>query len=133
MKVKTENPETFQVAINTIAKDKEEKIIVLGLEEIIEILPNMTNNFYAYDCDFKALRDANVKKYICVSKVLAYDNANILVYAGESKDKITIIPTDDDKEMLAELMKYDINNIYLVADIIKYDKVKKCVEDQNGK
>ncbi|MDR0978591.1 MAG: MurT ligase domain-containing protein [Lachnospiraceae bacterium] len=129
LKVKTENPETFQSTIDSIIADKTNKIVVLALEELAEFFPPFTNTFYAYDCSFDKLKDANIERYICSSRAVAYDSANILKYAGVPKEKITVVPTDDDGAIVKELNKYDIDNIYLITWSGKYKRLSKYIKE----
>ena len=54
--------------------------------------------------------------------------ANRLVYSGIDKDKISILPTDSDEEILKELDKYDLDNVYLITWIKKYEELNKAVK-----
>ena len=74
------------------------------------------------------LIDSNVERYICFSEAISYDTANRLVYSGIDKDKISILPTDSDEEILKELDKYDLDNVYLITWIKKYEELNKAVK-----
>lgn len=128
IRMKQENPETLQSAIDYIARDKTPKIFMLGLEQLVDFPPYYTNTFYAFDCNFQELIDSNVERYICFSEAISYDTANRLVYSGIDKDKISILPTDSDEEILKELDKYDLDNVYLITWIKKYEELNKAVK-----
>lgn len=128
IRMKQENPETLQSAIDYIARDKTPKIFMLGLEQLVDFPPYYTNTFYAFDCNFQELIDSNVERYICFSEAISYDTANRLVYSGIDKDIISILPTDSDEEILKELDKYDLDNVYLITWIKKYEELNKAVK-----
>jgi len=120
LRMKQENPETVQSAIDVIAADKTEKILMLGLDELVDFHPHYTNTFYTYDCDFSGLIDSRVSHYICFSGTVAYDAALRLIYAGVPREKITILPTNDDATIVAELNKHECTNVYLITWLKKY-------------
>ena len=108
---------------------------MLGLEQLEDFKPYYTNTFYSFDCDVNALLESNIQRCICFSEAVAYDSANRLIYAGFDKDKISILPTDSDDEILKELDKYDCNNVYLITWLHKYEELTKdCqkVGEKNG-
>ncbi|MBR0376300.1 MAG: DUF1727 domain-containing protein [Firmicutes bacterium] len=121
LRMKQENPETVQSAIDVIAADHSEKILLLGLDELVDFHPHYTNTFYTYDCDFSGLIDSDVSHYICFSGTVAYDAALRLMYAGVPREKITILPTNDDATIVAELNKHECANVYLITWLHKYE------------
>ena len=123
LRMKQENPETVQSAINVIADDPEEKLFLLGLDELVDFDPHYTNTFYTYDCDFRRLIASNVGRCICFSGTVAYDAALRMLYDGFDPDKLTILPTNDDKAIIDELAKYDINNVYLITWLHKFESL----------
>ncbi|MBR6034395.1 MAG: DUF1727 domain-containing protein [Clostridia bacterium] len=139
IRMKQENPETLQSAIDYISRDNKPKIFMLGLEQLEDFKPYYTNTFYAFDCNVDALNKSNIERYICFSEAVAYDSANRLIYAGVDKNKISILPTDSDSEILKELDKYDCDNVYLITWLHKYEELIKDVaklkemSEKNGK
>lgn len=132
IRIKQENPETLQTAFDYVSRDNRPKIFMLGLEQLVDFPPYYTNTFYAFDCDLKKVIDSNVERYICFSEAISYDEANRLIYSGIDKDKISILPTDSDEEILKELDKYDIDNVYLITWIKKYEELNKEVKKYNS-
>lgn len=120
LRMKQENPETVQSAIDVIAADKSEKILMLGLDELVDFDPHYTNTFYTYDCDFSGLINSQVSHYICFSGTVAYDAALRLIYAGVPREKITILPTNDDAAIVAALNQYECGNVYMITWLKKY-------------
>ncbi len=129
IRIKQENPETLQSALDVVSNDKEEKTFILGLCIIKDEPPHYTNTFYAYDCNFTPLVNSNVKKYICFSKYVSYDTANRLIYENVDMDKIDIINGDDVKEILAKVDETDCKNVYLITWLETFINIKKYVNE----
>ena len=123
IRMKQENPETLQSALNVIAADQREKIFLLGLDELVDFHPHYTNTFYAFDCDFKPLIDSHVSRYICFSGTVAYDAALRLLYDGADQEALSVLPTNDDAAIVAELNRYDCDNVYLITWLKKYHQL----------
>src|SRR5699024_7917654 len=96
LRMKQENPETLQSALDTVAKDKTEKAIFIGLYEVKDFLPYYSNTFYFYDCNFKDIANTPVEKYIVFSKTVCYDTANRIIYDGADPSKIEIYDYEED-------------------------------------
>ena len=125
MRMKQENPETLQNALNEVAQDKSLKAILIGLFEIKDFPPTYTNTFYFWDCNFKDIVSTEVEKYVSFSKSVAYDTTNRMIYAGVDKDKIVTIDSDDIEEIAKELDNIETDNIYLITGMKPYKKIKK--------
>lgn len=130
IRMKQENPETLQSALNYIAADKRPKIFLLGLDELVDFHPHYTNTFYAFDCDFDQLINSQVMQYICFSETVAFDAANRLLYAGVPKEKITVLPTNDDRAIISEVEKYDCDTIYLITWLYKFKSLKNYLNSR---
>ncbi|MCF0144366.1 MAG: DUF1727 domain-containing protein [Firmicutes bacterium] len=128
LRMKQENPETVQSAINVIANDPSEKVFMLGLDELKDFEPFYTNTFYTYDCDFRKLVNSNVSKCICFSGTVAYDAALRMLYDGFDKDKLVILPTNDDETIINELAKCECDNVYLITWLHKYEALAEYVK-----
>ena len=120
LRIKQETPVTLQSAINVTTSDKQEKIVIFDLSEVVDFTPNYTGVYYAYDCDFGKFADANVVRYICMSNVICYDEATRLVLEGVDPDKITVLPTNNYDVLLKELEKYECRNVYLLTWMHSY-------------
>ena len=123
IRMKQENPETVQSALNVIAADPSPKIFMLGLDELVDFHPHYTNTFYTFDCDFHGVVASNVEKYICFSGSVAYDAALRLMYAGANQEALVVLPTNDDATILAELNKSDCENVYLITWLKKFHQL----------
>lgn len=129
IRIKQENPETLQTAFDYIISDKRKKVMLLGLEELKDFDPYYTNTFYAFDVDVSRLEASDIEHYICFSEAVAYDTANRLLYGGISRDKITILPNDDNDDIMDELEKWDIDNVYLITWLKKYNELDKWIKE----
>ena len=123
IRMKQENPETVQSALNVIAEDKTEKLFVLGLDELTDFEPHYTNTFYSYDCDFRKLINSGISHCICFSGTVAYDAALRLVYDGLEPERITVLPTNDDAAIVGEMQKHACENVYMVTWLKKYQSI----------
>ena len=129
LRIKQENPETLQNALDTVARDKTKKALWMGLYEIKDFPPTYTNTFYFFDCDFKKVVNDTVEKYVCFSKTVSYDTANRMLYAGADKDKISIYDVEDDfDKIFEELDKLETDNIYIITGMKPYKKIKLFLE-----
>lgn len=127
IRIKQENPETLQSAFDYIARDSSPKIFMLGLGPIMDVKPYYTETFYAFDCNVDRLIESDITQFICFSEAVAYDSANRLIYAGIDRNKISILPTDDDDAILKELDRYDCDNVYLITLLHKYEELDRAV------
>lgn len=132
MRIKQENPETLQTCINVMAADKENKMVCLGLCPLIDMIPNYTNTFYAFDCDLSALASSNVEKYFCFSECVCYDTANRLIYEGIDESKISIADTEDVETIFKEIESVETDNIYLITWIKTFYQMKKYIEKEGN-
>ena len=128
MRIKQENPDTLQSALNIMASDQTEKMVALGLYVVSDFIPHYINTFYAFDCDFKPVVESNVERYLCFSEHVSYDTANRLIYDGVAKDAITIMDSDDINEIFAEIDKAETDNIYLITWLSTFEKMKRFIE-----
>lgn len=119
-RMKQENPETMQSALDTIAADKREKAVFIGLLEVKDFLPYYTNTFYFHDCNFKAIAETPVEKYVVFARTVCFDTANRMSYAGASLDDMVILNTDDVDAVLQELDKIKTDNVYFLTGMKPY-------------
>ena len=132
LRMKQENPETVQSALNVIADDKTNKIFMLGLDELVDFDPHYTNTFYTFDCDFRRLIKSGIERCICFSGTVAYDAGLRMLYDGFDGDKLTVLPTNDDKTIIDELEKYDCDNVYLITWLHKYEAMAEYVRSKTN-
>lgn len=131
MRIKQENPDTLQSALNIMASDPDEKMICFGLYSVADFTPFYTNTFYAFDCDFKPLTDSNVERYFCFSPNVCFDAANRLIYENVPVDKITVNDTDDIETIFSEIGTAETQNIYLITRLETFNKMKKFIKEGN--
>lgn len=131
LRMKQENPETLQSALDTVAADKSEKAIFAGFYEVKDFLPYYSNTFYFFDCNFRDIAKTPVEKYIVFSKTVCYDVANRMIYDGADKSKIEIIDEEDDIDSILKKMdEIKTNNIYILTGMKPYAKIKKFLEKE---
>jgi UDP-N-acetylmuramyl tripeptide synthase len=128
MRIKQENPDTLQSALNIMASDSEDKMVALGLYQLCDFVPHYANTFYAFDCDFAPLVNSRVERYLCFSEHVAFDTANRLIYEGVERRSITIMNSDEIPEIFAEIEKAKTDNIYLITWLSTFEKMKKYIE-----
>lgn len=129
LRIKQENPETLQNALDTLARDKSPKALFMGLYEIKDFPPKYTNTFYFFDCNFKPVVESGVERYVCFSKTVAYDCANRMIYDGAPRDKVTIYDVEDDfNTIFKPLDEIETNNIYIITGMKPYHKIKNFLE-----
>ena len=125
LRMKQENPETLQNALDTVARDKNKKALYIGLYEIKDFPPAYTNTFYFFDCDFKKIVETDVEKYVCFSKTVAYDTANRMIYSGVKEKDLTIYDVEDDFELIfKDIDKLKSDTIYVISGMKPYKKIK---------
>ena len=124
-RIKQENPETLQNAIDMMGMDKTTKAFVAGMDIVSDIIPSYSNTFYTFDCNFQPLIESGVEKYICFGSVVCWDMYNRLRYAGVPENLIEILDTDDEDKVLAAIAATETDNIYLITLLKKYEKMKE--------
>ena len=125
MRIKQENPETLQTAINVMANDDQKKVVCIGLGHLPDFVPYYTNSFYAFDCDFSKLVKTDVEKYFVYSTVVNYDTANRLIYEGVDPDKIEIIDTDDFASFVDRIDECEARKVYMITFLMMFDELGK--------
>ncbi len=126
LRMKQENPETLQSALDTVAEDKREKAIFMGMNVVKDFLPYYSNSFYFFDCNFAPIAKTKVERYVVFSATVCYDTANRMRYAGAPEEKITILDTNDIPTILAELDKTKTDNIYFLTNMKPYQDFKEA-------
>ena len=125
LRMKQENPETLQSNLDTVAEDKREKAVFIGMYEVKDFLPYYSNSFYFFDCDFAPVAQTPVERYVVFSSTVSYDTANRIRYAGVPEEKITVLDTEDIPAILAELDKIRTDNIYFLTGMKPYKALRE--------
>lgn len=124
-RMKQENPDTLQSALNMIAQDTGNKAVFLGLYPVHDFTPGYTNTFYTYDCDFSTLAKTPVEKYYCFSPAVCYDTALRLKYEGIDPEKIEIEETNDLDKIFSQIDACSADTIYLITQLADFEAMKK--------
>jgi len=119
VRMKQENPETLQGALDVIAADPKPKVLVIGLctldERRPQWAPHYANTYYAYDCDFGPMLASGVQKAICFSEYVCWDVAQRLIYAGADPNDLVIIDSDKPDKVLPALDGIENDNVYFIT------------------
>lgn len=125
LRIKQENPETLQNALDTVARDKNKKAVFMGLYEIKDFPPAYTNTFYFFDCNFKGVVESNVEQFVSFSRTVCYDCANRMIYDGAPRDKVKIYNVEDDFDVIFETLDtLETDTIYIITGMKPYKKIK---------
>jgi len=132
IRIKQENPETLQNALDVIAADRRTKAFFVGLDVVNDIIPAYSNTFYAFDCDFGALAASGVERSVCFTRTVGYDMAGRLRYAGIPDEHIELLASDDEGEILARIHACEAPVVYLITLLKKYEKLRAYAEAEAG-
>ena len=129
LRIKQENPETLQNALDTVARDKTKKAVFMGLYEIKDFPPAYTNTFYFFDCNFKGVVNSNVEQFVSFSRTVCYDCANRMIYDGAPSEKVKIYNIEDDFNTIFETLDtLETDNVYIITGMKPYKKIKTFFE-----
>lgn len=128
VRIKQENPETLQSALDTIAADPGEKVFALGLEIVRDIIPNYNNTSYAFDVSFDRLLATPVETCVCYGKTNCYDVAVRLLYAGFPEDKIVLVDSDEPADIFDAIARCRPERAYLVTLLGQYEVLSRYVK-----
>lgn len=127
LRMKQENPETLQAAIDVVIRDKHKKAVVIGLCVIDDFIPFYSNTFYSFDCQFDGLKAETVEKIICFGETICYDVANRLIYDGIPLNKIEMIPSNDGNQILTSIAQCQSTHVYLITWLKIYHQILSSV------
>lgn len=116
-RIKQENSETLQSALSTLAADRKDKVIIMGLDEYIDFHPPYINGCYMFDCSFGALRDSGVEKCICTAPSLGRIAALRFLYDDFDPSLICTLPDSDEKTLEGALPEGFDGSVYLIEEI----------------
>ena len=116
-RIKQENSETFQSALNSISADSQPKVMILGLDEYIDFHPPYINGCYLFDCSLEALRKSGVERCITTSPALGQCGALRFVYDGFDPASIQVLPDSREATLAQALDGEKTENIYLIEEI----------------
>lgn len=116
-KMKQENSETLQAVVNTIARDKSEKVVLFGCDEYIDFYPPYINTCFLFDCDFRKLWRSGVSRLVCTSTAMGHISAARFLYDGFDSDCVNVLPDSLEPTLKEELEALDCENVCLVEEI----------------
>jgi len=124
VRIKQENPETLQSAIDTIAADPHPKILGIGLQVVHDMVPHYNNTAYTFDTTFKRLFASGVDACLCFGTVNCYDIAKRLVYDGFPAEKIIVVDSDSPRQILDALAACGPEKAYMITWLGLYDSLR---------
>lgn len=124
LRVKQENPDTLQTAINFIANDDFPSAFMLSLSPLEDFKPYYHNAFYTYDCDFSKLKNSKVKRFIGFYKDAIYESVLRFRYAGIPEEKIEICDCKMDQSLLDYIENLPEERIYLICKLYLWERLK---------
>ena len=116
-RIKQENSETLQSALNSISTDETPKTLIFGLDEYIDFYPPYINGCYMFDCSFGNLRDSGVERCICTAPALGECGALRFLYDGFEPASVSVIPDSLEPTLAQALEQKDCDNVYLIEEI----------------
>ena len=116
-RIKQENSETLQSALNTIGADNQPKTIIFGLDEYIDFYPPYINGCYMFDCSFQTLRQSGVERCICTAPALGHVGALRFLYEGFAPETVCVLPNSLEDSLSEALAADTTENVYLIEEI----------------
>lgn len=115
-KMKQENAEALQSIVNTIAKDKQDKVLLFSCEEYYWAFPPYLNVCFMFDCDFRYLLESGIHKWVCISTGAANISALRFLYDGFDPEKLSFLPESSQAQLTKALQDISCDNIYLMEE-----------------
>lgn len=116
LRMKQENPETLQAAVNFLRRDPSPKTIILGQDEYIDFYPPYINGCYLFDCTFRHLAECT-QRCICTAPALGRSGVLRLLYDGFAPESLGVLPDSLEQTLSGESENEDAGNIYLIEEI----------------
>ena len=122
IKVKQENSETVQSALNLTSQDRRSKVFMIGYDEYLDFYPPMLLNFYPFDYDTRGLLESGVDKWICMSEAMGRACAVRFLYDGFDESDMIVLPNSQEATIAAALASTSAENAYLIEEIPYWKK-----------
>ena len=125
MRIKQENPDTVQSAIDAMAADPSPKVLAVGLQTVSDFVPYYSNTAYFYDCYLPPAVLDGFEACVCFGTTCCYDTATRLVYAGLDPAKIAIVDSDKPRDVLTALQQFSSDRVYLITKLDEFEVWKR--------
>ena len=125
IKMKQENSETLQSALNLTAEDPKPKNFMIGYDEYLDFYPPFCPNFYLFDCDLRGLLKSGVSKWVCMSTAMGRAAAVRFLYDGFDEEKLTVLKDSYEDTAVDMIHQLDTDNVYLIEEIPYFKKKRK--------
>lgn len=126
---KGQNPVAASRVFDYIRNEDGNKSVILIIDDCDDAKNSSENLTWLYDADFELLKDEKVKQII-IGGVRANDYYLRLLLAGIEKDKLCKI--EDELKTVEFIQKEEIDKIFILHDIYKYDVALKLKEKLRG-
>ena len=126
---KGQNPVAASRVFDYIRNEEGNKTVILIIDDCDDAKNSSENLTWLYDADFELLKDENVKQII-IGGVRANDYYLRLLLAGVEKEKLCKI--EDELKTVDFIQKEEIDKIFILHDIYKYDVALKLKEKLRG-
>ena len=117
IKIKQENSETLQSALNLTATDPHEKDLLIYHTEFIDLFPPYANSFYFYDCDFRGVLRSGVGKWVCMCQTLSRAIATRFLYDGYDEKHMILLPDSREETIRSVMESMHTEDAYLIAEL----------------
>lgn len=117
IRMKQENSETLQAAMNGVSADSGTKTLVFGLDEYIDFYPPYINGCYMFDCSFRGVLESGTRRCITTAPALGQCGALRFLYEGIEPASITVLPDSLEPTLAAALEQDSSDSIYLIEEI----------------
>lgn len=126
---KGQNPVAASRVFDYIKHESGEKAVILIIDDCDDAKNSSENLTWLYDADFELLKDNNIKQII-IGGVRANDYYLRLLIAGVEKNNI--FKVEDELKTVDFIDKDNIDKIFILHDIYKYDVALKLKDKLRG-
>ncbi len=127
---KGQNPIACSRVFDYVRKEKENKVVILLLDDLHDAANSSENISWLYDCDFEFLNGEDIKQIVVAGARYLDDKIRLLI-AGIKEEKLICIR--DEIETVDYIELQDIDKIFILHDLYAYDLAKKVKEKLRNK
>lgn len=119
---KGQNPVAASRVFDYVQEEDGDKAVILIIDDCDDAKNSSENLTWLYDADFEILNDESIKQII-IGGVRANDYYLRLLLAGVPRERLTKI--ENELETIKQVDKENIDKIFILHDIYKYDVASK--------
>jgi len=127
---KGQNPVAASRVFDYVKSENGRKAVILIIDDCDDAKNSSENLTWLYDADFELLKQDNIKQII-IGGVRAHDYYLRLLLAGVPNEKL--VKTEDELETIKFVNKEEVDTIFILHDIYKYDvafKLKDILREE---